>query len=269
MFKKRLIAYILFFILLIVVYVCITENDLNSENTSLSVNIKKVEFIEINNKALSKEYIPYLRGLNSLKIISFSEEYLDLFGLRESNADKIEIFYNDGSSLNIYSGKLNNDRTNVYIRLENSDSVYECDKLLLNIINEKPDSLKEYSLLDSIPLNSVIAIKIISNLMNISVIKDIDNIWIDQNSGFEMNQLKIQNLINRILNLRALKYKSELDNLRFTQFIEIETSTGQSFSLKISPDKNNNYLIQNERGILYFLDNKKMDFMEIDLTQLQ
>lgn len=268
MFKQKLFLSITFFFLLIIIYFILQLDFSIVSKNSILINISDVHELTINQKSLPDDYHIYLDSLNNLKPVSYQPDYHDLFGLDEPETDSIGIIFNDNSILTVFLGNKIDENEGVYIRFSDSDTVYECSKEIINIVNEKPDPFREYSLFGSITLNSVIAMNIQSSESNLYAIEDSYAVWTDQISGEKLNRSKVHNVINRLLNLRARLSTEVFDQIEFYYLVQLESSNGETFSINIS-DQKDVYVISSNKGTLFSIAKKELEFLGFQLGDFQ
>ena len=232
-------------------------------------NNRDIRAVEINGKPLAGKFIESLTSLNNLRLISRKKDYHSLFGLEENKGDLITLFFNNNETINFYAGSRNSDNHSIYIRLENNNDVFEAGSELVDIINEKPDLNREFSIIEPNPLSSYIAIEIEMDFQKLYITEDSENEWIDQISGISLSSLKVQNLINKITNLRAPLSDVPAENYKQNIRIQLERLNGQVYSMEIGYVDKNYMYIKNNSNSLFIIESNMLDFLNLTIEDLQ
>lgn len=267
MVEKRLIYYLIYTVFLFILLLFFSIERTSSKNSFGEVETEGISSITINGKALTDEYIPYLESLNNSRIISTGDEFFNLFGL-DLSADEIVITYEDDSLLHILSGRTGDSLSEIYIRKVDSNKIFKVSGDFLKIIQEKPDVYREYSLIGAVPLKSVIALKIKSDTLDIHITENSNNTWIDHISGSELDRYTIQNLINKIIRLRAFSGDGNRKNHESSAFVKLETDRGEIFELFFGDISLEQVPLVDSMGNEYVIDKNKLSFLELNLKDL-
>lgn len=268
MINKRIKFWSAYLFSVLVLCLILFINPVGKNKESKDIQLYDIKEISINGKVLSEQYHQYLYPLKEMKVVSYDKKYNDLLELTDVQADYIEIKYFHSPSIIVFTGLTKENGSKVFLRIKGSDTVYEVTGEISKIIDEKPDSSKEYSLFDAVHLTSVIAIKIVNDEANLFLTEDSNNRWIDQISGLALNRLKVQNVISKILNLRVLENSDDVPDFFETDTIQIETQEGQIFRFFFKSTEEDYIYISND-SIDYKILREKVDFLKLTIEDLQ
>lgn len=263
--NKRITISLIYLITLIILYAIPTMNYRHVKN-DISIQFDRIVELSINDKVLNEEFYVYLESLKNARTVSYDSSYFSQMGLGENEADQIKILYNDGSSDCIYTGMTREKGTRIYLRFKDSDTIFEVNGEIGEILNEKPDSTREYTLLESVQVTSVIAVRIESREKNMVFILNEENEWTDQISGKELNKLEIQNLIFKIINLRVSD-RNEADSFfNPSATVQIETKEGQVFNLQFDTNEESHIFIRKNNKKNYKVIKDKINFLNFNFS---
>ncbi len=266
--KKLLFFSIIALILLILVIYVYSEKSTFESGENL-LEIDQVMEIKINGKKLSDDYLPYLESINKARVVSYDRKDFDQLGLAINERDHIELILNDGNICNVYSGYTGDKGRTIFISINNTGITYEANTDFLNIINAKPYSGMDYPVMDYIELGSIIAVQVISSRINLVFTEDVDNQWMDQVSGENLNRLKVQNYLNKIINLRAVKEGNNIFNDNNSILIRIETINGLTITINFIEVDSNYFCVIGENGFIGRIEKAKVGFLFNSLSDFQ
>jgi hypothetical protein len=267
--KKRYFPSFYFFPLIFFLLIIFFQRE-TEFTVPVKLQMNGIDQISLNGKILSDTFIGDLQSLQNLRPVSYSSRYFDQMGLSEDKADLLKISYMNGSTKVILTGQTKENNTRVYIRFEGSETIYEASGSFLNILNEKEDPHREFSLLGKINLTSIIAIELKHDSIHLYLTENGTGFWIDQISGTEINRLKIQNVINKILNLQVMDDTGNQVSFKETDFIRLETIEGQEYSFLIDGTSADTvYILDNINNKEYKVIRKKVDFLGLKLIDLK
>ena len=271
MVNKQLIVIVLYnFLLIVTCTLILTGKDQKLQNIPF-IPVKGITRLSINGKPLPGEFINNLSLISESRIMSREKQYFNRFGLDDDTADIVSIAYQNGFHLDIFTGDTKENLKKMYIRLSDSEIVYEISGDFLDIVREKDDDTREYSLIKSHFQSSVIALKIISPSQNLYITENTDGSWIDQNSGFELDRIKVRRLISKVHNLLGKKSDSPMEtNPDISDFtIEMENLDGSYEKIVFSHTEKDPVDVQNTSGEKYKIEKNKLDFLSIAVEDLQ